>query len=80
LKDVGTFEKRDAFEFFYGLRWMKQGYVTAFFPGKYSIHLGKPLPNSSISPEVLDAMYAEQGLRHSVAGTASAYDLNGTIR
>ena len=80
LKDVGLFEKRDGFEFFYGLRWMKQGYITAFFPGKYCIHLGKPLPNSAISSEVLDAMYARQGLRHSVAETASAYDLNGAIR
>jgi len=80
LKDVGPFEKRDGFEFFYGFRWMEKGYVTAFFPGKYSIHLGKPLPNSAISAEVLDAMYAGQGLRHSVAQTASAYDLNGVIR
>ena len=80
LKDVGPFEKRDGFEFFYGFRWMEKGYVTAFFPGKYSIHLGKPLPNSEISAEVLDAMYAGQGLRHSVAQTASAYDLNGVIR
>ena len=80
LKDVGPFEKRDGFEFFYGFRWMEKGYVTAFFPGKYSIHLGKPLPNSAISSEVLDAMYAGQGLRHSVAKTASAYDLNGVIR
>ena len=80
LKDVGPFERRDGFEFFYGLRWMEKGYVTAFFPGKYSIHLGKPLPNSAISSEVLDAMYAGQGLRHSVAHTASAYDLNGVIR
>jgi GT2 family glycosyltransferase len=80
LKDVGPFEKRDGFEFFYGLRWMEKGYVTAFFPGKYSIHLGKPLPNSAISSEVLDAMFAGQGLRHSVAHTASAYDLNGVIR
>ena len=80
LRDVGPFEKRDGFEFFYGFRWMDKGYVTAFFPGKYSIHLGKPLPNSAISAEVLDAMYAGQGLRHSVAETASAYDLNGVIR
>ena len=80
LKDVGPFEKRDGFEFFYGLRWMEKGYVTAFFPGKYSIHLGKPLANSAISSEVLDAMYAGQGLRHTVAHTASAYDLNGVIR
>ena len=80
FKDVGPFEKRDGFEFFYGFRWMDKGYVTAFFPGKYSIHLGKPLPNSAISAEVLDAMYAGQGLRHSVAQTASAYDLNGVIR
>jgi len=80
LRDVGPFEKRDGFEFFYGFRWMEKGYVTAFFPGKYSIHLGKPLPNSAISSEVLDTMYAGQGLRHSVARTASAYDLNGAIR
>jgi len=80
LKDVGPFEKRDGFEFFYGFRWMEKGYVTAFFPGKYSIHLGKPLPNSAISTEMLDEMYAGQGLRHSVAQTASAYDLNGVIR
>lgn len=80
LRDVGSFEHRDGFEFFYGLRWMKQGYFTAFFPGKYSIHLGKPLPNSAISSDVLDAMFAGQGLRHSVARTASAYDLNGVIR
>ena len=80
LKDVGPFEKRDGFEFLYGLRWMKKGYVTAFFPGKYSIHLGKALPNSAISAEVLDSMYAGQGLKHSVAKTASAYDLNGVIR
>jgi len=80
LKNVGFFEKREGFEFFYGLRWMKRGYVTAFFPGKYSIHLGKPLPNSAISADVLDAMYAGQGLRHTIARTASAYDLNGVIR
>lgn len=80
LKDVGNFERRDGFEFFYGLRWMKKGYVTAFFPGKYSMHLGKPLPNSAISADVLDSMYAGQGLKHSVANTASAYDLNGAIR
>ena len=80
LKEVGRFEKRDEFEFAYGSRWMAKGYVTAFFPGKYSIHLGKPLPNSAISSEVLDAMFAGQGLRHSVAQTASAYDLNGVIR
>ena len=80
LRDVGLFETRDAFEFFHGLRYMQRGYVTAFFPGRYSIHLGKPLPGSRLGSDVLDAMYSQHGLRHSVNATASAYDLNRVIR
>jgi hypothetical protein len=80
LRNVGHFEARGAFSFFYGLRYMRRGYVTAFIPGRYSIHLGKPLRGSRLGSDVLDAMYSRHGLRHSVNATASAYDLNHVIR
>jgi hypothetical protein len=80
LRDVGIFEDRESFEFNYGLRWMQRGHVTAFFPGIYNIHMGKPMPNSDVDAEAMDAMYRNQGLRYSLAETRSAYDLNGSIR
>ena len=79
IRSVGAFEDRQGFEFHYGVRYMTAGFRTAFLPGQYSIHLGKPLQNM-ITDDQLNAMFAGQGLRHAINMTASAYDLNGVIR
>jgi hypothetical protein len=79
MRANGDFRLRSGFEYDYGIRWMEKGFKTAFLPDVYSIHLGKPV-NGGVETDDLDAMYAKHGLRHTVNGTASAYDLNGAIR
>lgn len=80
MRDVGRFEAKKAFEFFYGLRYMARGWVTAFLPGRYSIHMGKALPGSRIGQDILAAMYERHGLALNVADAVSAYELNAVIR
>ena len=79
MRTNGPFQLESGFEYVYGLRWMEKGFKTAFFPGVYSVHLGKPV-NGAVKDDALDAMYAGYGLRHTANGTVSAYDLNGAIR
>ena len=79
MRTNGLFQLESGFEYVYGLRWMEKGFKTAFLPDVYSIHLGKPV-NGAVEAGTLDAMYAAYGLRHTVNGTVSAYDLNGAIR
>lgn len=79
MRANGPFQLEPGFEYVYGLRWMEKGFKTAFLPGVYSVHLGKPV-NGAVKDDALDAMYAGYGLRHTANGTVSAYDLNGAIR
>lgn len=79
MRANGLFQDKPGFEYEYGLRWMEKGFKTAFLPGVFCVHLGKPV-NGAVQDADLDAMFSGYGLRHTVNGTASAYDLNGTIR
>ena len=79
MRANGPFQLESGFEYVYGLRWMEKGFVTAFLPDVYSVHLGKPV-NGAVKDDALDAMYTGYGLRHTANGTVSAYDLNGAIR
>ena len=79
MRANGPFQLEPGFEHVYGLRWMEKGFKTAFLPDVYSVHLGKPV-NGAVKDDVLDAMYAGYGLRHTANATVSAYDLNGAIR
>lgn len=79
MRANGQFQLKPGFEYMYGLLWMEKGFKTAFLPDVYCVHLGKPV-NGAVKDADLDAMYEGYGLQHTVNGTASAYDLNGTIR
>jgi hypothetical protein len=41
ITDVGNFEDVPKFEYNYGLRWIKQGYETAFLAPRIALHTGE---------------------------------------
>lgn len=82
LKKLGPLSAGNRFEHAHGLKFVEQGFKTAFLPNVNAIHLAVQATWIKTElPHIIEETYAKHGISVAALGESkSAYDLTGTFR